>query len=58
MRLAGVPVQEIMKKLNIKNKTQLKTWVSWHRKWRIHHRFEQPVGKQYSYGKALSTLPN
>ncbi len=27
MRLAGVPVKEIMQELNIKNKTQVQTWV-------------------------------
>ncbi len=50
MRLAGVPVKEIMQKLNIKNKTQVQTWVRWYKAGDT-HRFEQPVGKQYSYGK-------
>lgn len=50
MRLAGVPMKEIMQELNIKNKTQVQTWVRWH-KTRDTHRFEQPVGKQYTYGK-------
>ncbi|MEC2184188.1 transposase, partial [Bacillus spizizenii] len=50
MRLAGVPMKEIMQKLNIKNKTQVQTWVRWHKAGDI-HRFEQPVGKQYTYGK-------
>ncbi|PRP58097.1 IS3 family transposase, partial [Bacillus halotolerans] len=27
MRLAGVPMKEIMEKLKIKNKTQIQTWV-------------------------------
>jgi transposase InsO family protein len=31
MRLAGVPVKEIMQELNIKNKTQVQTWIRWHR---------------------------
>lgn len=31
MRLAGVPMKEIMQKLNIKNKTQVQTWVRWHK---------------------------
>ncbi len=50
MRLAGIPVKEVMEQLNIRNKTQLKTWMRWHRngEW---NRLEQPVGKQYSYGK-------
>lgn len=39
-----------MEQLGIRNKTQLKTWMSWYRKGEV-HRLEQPVGKQYSYGK-------
>ncbi|WHY23800.1 IS3 family transposase [Bacillus halotolerans] len=50
MRLAGVPMKEIMQELNIKNKTQVQTWVRWHKAGET-HRFEQPVGKQYTYGK-------
>lgn len=50
MRLAGVPVREVMEQLGIRNKTQLKTWMRWYRKGEV-HRLEQPVGKQYSYGK-------
>ncbi|MED3334145.1 helix-turn-helix domain-containing protein, partial [Bacillus velezensis] len=45
MRLAGVPVKEIMQELNIKNKTQVQTWVRWYKAGDT-HRFEQPVGKQ------------
>ncbi|QDK66700.1 IS3 family transposase [Bacillus halotolerans] len=50
MRLAGVPMKAIMQELNIKNKTQVQTWVRWHKAGDT-HRFEQPVGKQYTYGK-------
>ena len=50
MRLAGVPMKEIMQELNIKNNTQIKTWVRWYKAGDT-HRFEQPVGKQYPYGK-------
>ena len=50
MRLAGVPVKEIMQELNIKNKTQVQTWVRGYKDGDT-HRFEQPVGKQYTYGK-------
>ncbi|APB83092.1 transposase [Bacillus amyloliquefaciens] len=50
MRLAGVPMKEILQELNIKNKTQVQTWVRWYKAGDT-HRFEQPVGKQYSYGK-------
>ena len=52
MRLAGVPMKEIMQELNIKNKTQVQTWVRWHKTGDT-HRFEQPVGKQYTYGKGV-----
>lgn len=50
MRLAGVPVKEVMLQLNIRNRAQLKTWMRWYKNGEM-HRFEQPVGKQYSYGK-------
>jgi transposase len=50
MRLAGVPVKEVLKELNIQNKTQLKTWMKWYKAGEL-HRVEQPVGKQYSFGK-------
>lgn len=50
MRLAGISVKEVLEQLNIRNKTQVDTWMRWYRKgeW---NRLEQPVGKQYSYGK-------
>ncbi|SFN30246.1 hypothetical protein SAMN05421832_1473, partial [Psychrobacillus psychrodurans] len=50
MRLAKVPVKEVMEELNIRNKTQLKTWMRWYRIGEI-HRLHQPVGKQYTFGK-------
>lgn len=50
MRLAGIPVKEVMTELNIRNKTQLKTWMKWYRNGEI-HRLSQPVGKQYTFGK-------
>ncbi|SYX83681.1 transposase [Paenibacillus alvei] len=50
MRLAGIPVKEVMNELNIKNVTQLKVWMKWYREGEL-HRLDQPVGKQYSYGK-------
>ena len=50
MRLAEVPVKEVMEELNIKNRSQLKTWMRWHRNGEI-HRLYQPVGKQYTFGK-------
>ncbi|APJ10249.1 transposase [Bacillus safensis] len=50
MRLAGVSMKEIMQELNIKNKTQVQTWMRWHKAGDT-HRFEQPVGKQYTHRK-------
>ncbi|KIZ49467.1 transposase [Bacillus safensis] len=50
MRLAGVSMKEILRELNIKNKTQVQTWVRWHKAGDT-HRFEQPVGKQYIHRK-------
>jgi len=50
MRLAGVPVKEVMAELNIRNYTQLKTWMRWYKNGEL-HRLEQPVGKQYTFGK-------
>ncbi|MED4298333.1 IS3 family transposase [Priestia megaterium] len=50
MRLAGVPVKEVLSQLNIRSYTQLKRWMRWYKNGEM-HRFEQPVGKQYSYGK-------
>ncbi|MFD2087339.1 IS3 family transposase [Brevibacillus brevis] len=50
MRLRGQSVREVMEQLCIKNKTQVETWLRWYRN-RETHRFEQPVGKQYTYGK-------
>ncbi|RNC97274.1 hypothetical protein EC501_16225 [Lysinibacillus halotolerans] len=50
MRLAGIPVNQVLEELNIRNYTQLKTWMKWYRNGEL-HRLEQPVGKQYTYGK-------
>jgi transposase-like protein len=50
MRTAGIPVKEVMAQLNIRNRTQLKTWMQWYKRGEM-NRLEQPVGKQYTYGK-------
>ncbi|MGO4699650.1 IS3 family transposase, partial [Paenibacillus sp. 2TAB26] len=50
LRIKGVPVKKVMEQLSIRNKTQLETWMRWYRKGEL-NRLEQPVGKQYSYGK-------
>lgn len=51
LKLQGVPNKRIQHELGIKNITQIKTWWRWYRNGEI-HRLSQPVGKQYSYGKA------
>lgn len=43
MRIAGIPVKEVVTQLNIRNDTQLKTWMRWYKNGEA-HRFEQPVG--------------
>ncbi|WP_371514482.1 IS3 family transposase [Solibacillus sp. R5-41] len=50
MRLANVPVKEVMEELDIRNYTQLKRWMHWYRNGEM-HRLKQPVGKQYAFGK-------
>ncbi|UYO27598.1 IS3 family transposase [Bacillus sp. T_4] len=50
MRLAGIPVKEVLSQLNIRSYTQLKRWMRWYKNGEM-YRFEHPVGKQYSYGK-------
>ncbi|KHE71655.1 transposase [Halobacillus sp. BBL2006] len=42
--------QELMDMFGIKNKSQIKTWMRWFRNGES-HRFAQPLGKQYAYGK-------
>lgn len=49
MKISGVPVKEIMRTLNIKSESQVYTWYYWHRDGEF-HRFDQPIGKQYTYG--------
>lgn len=50
LRLAGVTKREVMEQLNIRNKSQVETWLRWYHAGEL-NRLEQPVGKQYSYGK-------
>ena len=44
-----------MDTLNIKNKSQVDQWWKWYRNGET-HRFNQQVGKQYSYGKGIEEL--
>jgi transposase len=55
MKMNGYSNQEIMNELGIKNKSQIKTWMSWHKRGET-HRFDQPRGKQYAYGKGSGDL--
>ncbi|HET7578164.1 MAG TPA: IS3 family transposase [Bacillales bacterium] len=55
MKQAGYTKKEIMDELGIRNKTQIQTWMRWYQKGET-HRFAQPVGKQYSYGKGVGEL--
>jgi transposase len=41
-------IKEIMDKYGIKNRSQVETWVRWYKKGEI-YRFDQPIGKQYSF---------
>jgi transposase-like protein len=50
MRLAGIPVKQVLIELNIRHKTQVETWMRWYKNGEL-HRFEQPVGKQYTFDK-------
>ena len=50
MKLSGYTIRQIQKETGIKNITQINTWWRWYRNGEI-HRFHQPVGKQYSFGK-------
>ena len=55
MKLQGYSTKQVMLELNIKNKTQVETWFKWYKNGET-YRFHQPVGKQYSYNKAISEL--
>lgn len=46
MKAARFSTIEIMKELNIRNRTQMKTWWQWYRN-RESYRFSQYIGKQY-----------
>ena len=55
MKLQGIPTKVVMEKLNIRNDTQVETWMRWYKNGEM-HRFDQPVGKQYTYGKGPENL--
>ena len=55
MKKAGKSNKVIMETLSIKNVSQVKTWWRWYRNGEL-HRFHQPVGEQYTYGKGMEQL--
>jgi transposase len=55
MKLQGIPTKVIMEELTIRNDTQIETWVRWYKNGEM-NRFNQPVGKQYAYGKGPADL--
>lgn len=55
MKFEGKTTRKIMNKLNIRNKTQVKTWWEWYRNGES-FRFSQGVRKQYIYGKGNEQL--
>src|SRR5690606_2998428 len=55
MKENGYTNREIMEELGIKNKSQIKTWMKWHREGQT-YRFEQPVGKHYALEKGPKHL--
>lgn len=50
MKKQGYSNKYIQESLGIRNITQVKTWWSWYNKGET-YRLNQPVGKQYVYGK-------
>lgn len=52
---AGKSNKAIMETLGIKNVSQIYTWMRWYEKDEL-HRFHQPLGKQYTYGKGMEQL--
>jgi len=49
-KLSGeLTTKQIMEKYGIKNKSQVETWMRWYRSNEL-YRFDQPIGKQYTYG--------
>lgn len=50
MRLAVMPMRQVLNELNIRHRTQVETWMRWYKNGEI-HRFEQPVGKQCTFNK-------
>ncbi|MDF0726833.1 transposase [Cytobacillus sp. S13-E01] len=47
--------KEIMEKHNIKNVSQIKTWMKLYKNGEM-YRFDQPIGKQYTFGHGPESL--
>lgn len=49
-KLSGeLTTPQIREKYNIKNKSQVETWIKWYHNNEF-YRFDQPIGKHYTYG--------
>lgn len=55
MKEEGYFNRTIMEKLGVENVREIKTWLKWYRTNQT-YRFQQPVRKQYSYGKESQEL--
>ena len=55
MKKAGKSNKVIRETLGIKNDSQIYTWMRWYENDEL-HRFHQPLGKQYTYGKGMEQL--
>lgn len=50
MRLAGIPMKQVLNELTVRHRTQVETWMRWYKNEEM-HRLKQPVGKQYTFHK-------
>ena len=55
MKKVGKSNKVIMDPLSIKNASQAKTWQRWYQNDEL-YRFQQPVGKQHTYGNGMKQL--
>ena len=55
MKKTGKSNKFIMDTIGIKNVSQAKTWWQWYQNDEL-YRFQQPVGKQYTYGNGMKQL--
>lgn len=50
IRLASIPMKQVLNVLNIRHRTQVETWMRGYKNGEA-YRFEQPLGKQYTFLK-------